>query len=107
MRHPIATGRAIALAASLIVSASPIVSTAQAAQQCDTRDKITELLQQKYKERPVALGVTTQGALVEVLSADAGETWTIILTTPEGQSCLVAAGEGWRSRTLVAEAPEA
>jgi len=52
------------------------------------------------------LGVTAQGALVEVLSADEGETWTIILTTPQGRSCLVAAGEGWRSKTLAAEAPE-
>ncbi len=26
-----------------------------------------------------------------------GKTWTIIISTPDGQSCLVAAGEGWRA----------
>ena len=106
MRYQIVTGRAAALAASLILCGGALASTAQAAQQCDTRANSTQRLQQKYKERPVALGVTTQGALVEVLSADEGATWTIIVTTPEGRSCLVAAGEGWRSRTLIAEAPE-
>jgi hypothetical protein len=33
---------------------------------------------------------------VEVLSTGDGETWSIIITSPKGMSCLVAAGEGWR-----------
>lgn len=72
-------------------------STASAAQpQCNDRKQVIDLLAQKYKEAPVAAGVTNNGGLVEVLTDGKGGTWTIIVTTPEGVSCLVAAGEGWR-----------
>ncbi len=54
-------------------------------------------LAQKYQEVPVAIGVTNRGGLVEVLTTGDGKTWTIIISTPDGQSCLVAAGEGWRA----------
>jgi hypothetical protein len=57
---------------------------------------VLSLLASKYKEAPVAVGVTNTGGLVEVLSSGDGATWTIIITTPEGWSCLVAYGEGWR-----------
>jgi hypothetical protein len=44
----------------------------------------------------VALGVTANGGLLEVLTAKDGSTWTIILSTPQGLTCMTAAGEGWR-----------
>ncbi len=73
-----------------------VVSTAQAQPQCNERDDVLALLAKKYKETPIAAGVTNTGGLVEVLSDEKGGTWTIIVTTPQGMSCLVAAGEGWR-----------
>ena len=82
-------------------------STATAQPQCDQRDSVLQILQQKYKEAPVALGVTHNGGLVEVLSTGNGTTWSIIVTTPQGMSCLVAAGEGWRAMEQVAADPEA
>ena len=54
-------------------------------------------LAQKYKEAPISVGVTSSGSLVEVLTTGDGQTWTIILSTPNGFSYLVAAGEGWRT----------
>jgi len=54
----------------------------------------------------VALGVTNNGGLVEVLSTNEGTTWSIIVTAPDGKSCLVAAGEGWRALEQVALDPE-
>ena len=83
-------------------------TTAFAQSQCNDRDSVIALLSSKYKEQPVALGVTNTGGLVEVLSTDKGDTWTIIVTTPQGLSCLVAAGEGWRDlEQTVALEPEA
>jgi len=64
--------------------------------QCDQRDRVLSHLAQKYKEAPVAVGLTSGGGLIEVLSTGTGETWTIIVSNPDGMSCLVAAGEGWR-----------
>ena len=89
-----------ALAAAAVLSAPETTARAQTpaqAQQCDQRAKVIGHLAQKYQEAPVAIGVTTSGGMVEVLTSGDGGTWTIILSNPNGTSCLVAAGEGWRA----------
>ncbi len=80
---------------------------AQAQPQCNERDNVLELLAKKYQETPIAAGVTNTGGLVEVLTDIKSGTWTIIVTTPQGMSCLVAAGEGWRNMEQIALDPEA
>jgi hypothetical protein len=84
-----------------------VASTAMAQPQCNERDNVLELLAKKYKEAPIAAGVTNTGGLVEVLNDPKSGTWTIIVTTPQGMSCLVAAGEGWRNMEQIAMEPEA
>ena len=74
---------------------------ALAAPSCNERDKALGHLARKYQEAPVAAGVTNGGGLVEVLTTSNGATWTIIVTFPDGVSCLVAAGEGWRNIPFV------
>ena len=89
-----------ALAAAAILSLPETTAWAQSqgpAQQCDQRARVIGHLAQKYQETPVAIGVTTSGGMVEVLTTGDGGTWTIILSNPNGTSCLVAAGEGWRA----------
>src|SRR3546814_11742324 len=66
--------------------------------QCGEHKDVKQLLLQKYNESPVGLGITSQGGLVEVPTASDGATWSIIVTMPDGLSCLIAAGEGWRSK---------
>ena len=78
--------------------ASPAVGQGNA---CTDRNDIIEFLAREYQEVPVAAGVTNSGGLVQVLAASDGSTWTIIVTTPQGMSCLVAAGEGWRNIPFV------
>ena len=53
-------------------------------------------LGETYREDPIAVGVTLSGGLLEVLSTVDGKTWTIILTSPQGISCIVQGGVGWR-----------
>ncbi len=72
-------------------------ATASAQVPCTQRADLVTWLAAKYKETPVALGVNREGGLVEVLSSDKGDTWTIIVTSPVGLSCVVAVGEGWRA----------
>ncbi len=55
-----------------------------------------EWLAANFREAPVALGVTGGGDLVEVMASQDGQTWTIVVTSARGRSCLLAAGEGWR-----------
>lgn len=78
---------------------------AQAAPACASHDEALALLAQKYQERRVAVGVTSAGGLVEVLASKDGATWTILVTQPNGQSCIVSAGEGWT--VVEPEEPEA
>jgi hypothetical protein len=64
---------------------------------CDQRASIIGSLGAKYREAPVAIGVTSTGGIVEVLTTSDGATWSIIVSNPNGTSCLIAAGEGWRA----------
>ncbi len=61
---------------------------------CAARDAALTKLSQNYGENPVALGLTSEGNVLEVLASDNG-TWTIIVTTPQGMSCGVASGQAW------------
>ena len=61
---------------------------------CGTRAKFLDHLAKTYKEAPTSLGVTGSGQVVEVLTSATGS-WTIIATSPNGRSCVVAAGEAW------------
>ncbi len=65
---------------------------------CSPRTDVLGHLAKKYGEAPVAIGVTNKGDLIEVLTTGDGNTWTIIVSMPNGQSCMVAAGEGWRTK---------
>ena len=71
---------------------------------CTARNALLSQLKSQYGEEPVAIGVA-DGALVELLTAKDGITWTIILTSPKGVSCLVASGDGWRPLLPIADGP--
>lgn len=63
---------------------------------CETRSAVISGLSSEYKEEPVSMGITAQGTVMEVLSSDNGH-WTMIETTSDGMSCLVANGKMWRA----------
>ena len=65
------------------------------ATQCTVRETAMKNLASKYDEVPVHIGLTNSGAIIEVTTSTDGESWSIILTTPAGVSCMVAAGEHW------------
>jgi hypothetical protein len=63
---------------------------------CGKRDDIVSRLENGYQEFNSALGMSTNGGLVELYTSDKG-TWTLMLTQPDGVSCLIAAGENWET----------
>ncbi len=69
-----------------------------AAPQCNDRDSMLEHLENKYKEAVVGMGVTPSGALIELITSEKGETWTIVLSMGNGVTCLLASGENWKSK---------
>jgi len=92
------------LAAGVLPLGSGAAFGQGAAQVCAAREGLLTQLEQKYGEVPVAIGVTGE-RLVELLTAKDGMTWTIILTSPKGVSCLIASGEGWRPLVPVSTDP--
>ena len=69
-------------------------SRAQALGMCGSRADFIKALSDKYQETGKALGIAGQVNLVEIFASKAG-TWTILVTTPQGKSCIIAAGSSW------------
>ncbi len=70
------------------------IANAQQVPRCADRPDVIEKLAKDYQEAPTAMGLANNGSVLEVVSSSDGS-WTILITNPEGTTCLVAAGEGW------------
>jgi hypothetical protein len=84
-------------AAAVAVLAVPGMAVA-APMACSARTDVVTKLASKYHEQPSSAALTNDGQLLEVLKSKDGTTWSIIITTPEGVSCLVAAGGSWQDK---------
>jgi hypothetical protein len=65
--------------------------------QCDTREVVTALLADRYGETRRAIGIAGTEAVMELYAAEVTGTWTITLTLPNGQMCLMASGQGFEA----------
>ncbi|MBX3578981.1 MAG: hypothetical protein KF723_17420 [Rhizobiaceae bacterium] len=93
--------RLLATAAALI--SVPLIVALPASSQdsfCGSRDVMVQKLSQEFKENPMAVGMVDQSAVLEIFVSDEG-TWTILATGTDGTSCVLSAGEGWQSQSLV------
>lgn len=59
---------------------------------CGIRERVLEHLQTSYGERRQAAGLAGEAQMVEVFASDDTGTWTILVTSASGVSCIVAAG---------------
>ena len=66
---------------------------------CASHVDVINKLSQGYAEQPVALGLAANGSLIEVFSASDGRTWTLVMTRPDGLSCILASGHAWETVT--------
>ncbi len=99
MRYPL-------LAAALAAFFMPNLAQAQVspAAVCGERGKFLAHLGRSHGEAPSAMGVTATGRVLEVLTSAKG-TWTIIVTHPNGISCMVTAGQAWEYLERITEGP--
>ena len=82
------------IAVFLISLFIPVIANAQAV--CGKRDALLNQLSAQYKEAPVAMGLDSNGRVVELATSETG-TWTIMMTGAEGITCLVAVGKAWEN----------
>ncbi len=62
---------------------------------CAQRAVVVERLQDRFGETRQSIGLGRNNAVVEIFASAATGTWTILVTMPNGMSCLVASGESW------------
>ena len=91
----------------LLAAVTVLVPTSAAAQEmsndgspvvCDQRSTIISSLSDDYQETRNSIGLANSGSVVEVFSSADGS-WSMVVTRPDGVSCLVAAGRNWESLT--------
>ncbi len=92
MRKLIQTLVATAALAGLVAqaTAAPVV--------CGTHDVIVKALTERYKEIRESLGISSSGNLTEVYVSGTGS-WTILVTTQKGLTCIVSTGQRWNGLT--------
>ena len=73
---------------------------------CSTRASVAERLSDKYNEHVVAGGLQNSERLVEVWASPETGTFTIIMTTAEGLSCIVASGTNYHQSQLAPSQPD-
>ena len=84
---------------ALVLALTLAASTAMAETVCGERDKFIDHLSDNFQEAPAAIGLASNGSVLEVLTSDESGTWTIIVTKPNGHACVVASGEAWQTVT--------
>ncbi len=88
------------MAAALSVAAiSPAQAQACPAQSAD-RQNVVKVLAERYGEAPTSMGLGSNGHVVEVFSSDSGS-WTLIVTAPNGRSCMMASGQAWENLPVI------
>ena len=70
------------------------VTAAPAQVQCGSRDRMLAMLAMRYLEAPKAIGTVSAKRLMEIYVSTGGS-WTILVTSADGNSCIVASGRDW------------
>ena len=86
----------VALSAACL-GGSTVPGTAQSV--CGARSDVIKALNQEFDETPVGLGLTGSRQAIELLVSKAG-TWTLLVTMPDGMSCILSAGKNWEGMTI-------
>jgi hypothetical protein len=93
----------IGFAAFALLCGSIVSQPAEAAPKlCGDRDHILKRLEQAHEETPQAIGLASDGGVIEVLVSPEGG-WTMLLTYPRRPTCVVAAGAAWEMLQLTGE----
>ena len=76
--------------ATLVALPAPVHSQTML---CGQRDLVVDELTGRYGEQVRGMGLAHQNRIVEVFVSEETGTWTITVTSPNGTTCLMAAGQ--------------
>lgn len=66
---------------------------------CNEHDFVVKQFKDNLGEAPAARGITEDGWLFELLVSERGS-WSVLLTQPDGTSCLVASGSDFEAEKV-------
>jgi hypothetical protein len=96
----------VAATAVAVLAIQPVPVTASEDVPCAERSNVVSTLGFQYKESPRAIGLVSQEAVLELFVSETGS-WTVVVTDPEGVSCVLAAGQSWEEIPVASNAPGA
>lgn len=62
---------------------------------CGDREELTSKLTRKFGEMQQGTGLVSQNRVLELWRSGDGS-WTVLMTRPDGKTCILAAGSFWR-----------
>ncbi len=88
-------------ASALFISAS----SANAEQFCAPRDRALIQLEKQLEENILGRGLAVNGKrMIELFVSEKGS-WTVLISDPNGRSCVLTSGENWQGTTVLVGDP--
>lgn len=88
-------------AAALAPPQAEAQSPSQVRKVCAPRALLTANLAEKYGETKQGVGLANGAAAFEVWRSDKSGSWTMLMTRPNGVSCVIASGNSWHEPHIV------
>lgn len=80
----------------LVLGTGSAIATEPSAPPCLAYDQAAAHLSKQYAERPVGVGLKTDGNVLQIFASRKTGTWTLLSIRPDGTSCVIAAGQHWQ-----------
>ena len=95
---------ALPILVALAIGGSSV--SAMAAGACGPHEKIVKQLEEGYEEIRSGYGLAGNGSLFELFVSKTTGSWTVMLTRPDGWTCLMATGGNWADLPVIEKAAE-
>lgn len=82
--------------ALVLIFALALPAPAEAQTACGKWADIIRQLGEKYGETRRSLGLAQGKGVIELYASEETGSWTILITSPQGTTCLIAAGENYQ-----------
>jgi hypothetical protein len=92
-----------AIAVGLLAGTPPAEAEGRPA--CAKREQVVRKLADSFGETLRSVGLHQSDGVVEVYSSDDTGTWTILMTRPDGISCLISSGQMWEQDAAPLQQP--
>ncbi len=103
MKRALMPALVLATFAGIALPAAPAgAQMAQVQMVCGKRADIIRQLTDKYGETRRSMGLAEGRGVVELYASEETGSWTILITSPQGTACMMAAGQSFQIEPVTA-----